>query len=104
MYPNNFILKVKKMPYSNRTIIAKLQLKKMPLDEKCNILRHREEMLTSVSNYINNELNPIKCNIYDARDNYVQPLSAEEILKSLRVSQQDYYEALSKSDDNDFQN
>ena len=61
-------------------------------------------MLKPVLDYINVELNPAKCNIYEPiRNDHVPPLTIEEILHNLGLSKETYYEALRISDDNDFQ-
>ena len=90
--------------FTNKTIVAKPLPKNMPLEEKNGILAHRQKVLNTVSDYINNDLNPAKLNIFDpSRDDYTVPLSIVEILRNLGLSEQTYYEALSISDDNDFQ-
>ena len=72
--------------------------------EKQTILTERKLLLTPVSEYINNELNPVKTNFLDtSRDDYKEPLSIIDILTLLGISVTDYYNALSISDDNNYQ-
>ena len=72
--------------------------------EKQIILKERKLLLTPVSEYINNELNPVKTIFLDtSRDDYKVLLSIVEILTFLGISVGDYYNVLSISDDNDYQ-
>ena len=65
---------------------------------------NRKVLLKKVRQYINTELNPLKKNFYNkSRDNYEKIKSADEILEFLEVSKFDYEQALSVSDDQDFQ-
>ena len=85
--------------FTGRTNVAKPLPNNMPIQQKNNILRQKHEV-----DYINVELNPSKCNIYEPiRDDYVPPLTIEEILHNFGLSKETYYEALRISDDNDFQ-
>ena len=69
-----------------------------------DILNKRNEILKVVSEYINEELNPGKHNIYDpTRENYIELKSIKEILSLLDISENRYYKALEISEDNDFQ-
>ena len=63
----------------------------MPIQQKIKILRQKHEALKPVLDYINVELNPAKCNIYEPmRDVSVAPLTIEEILHNLGLSKETY--------------
>ena len=67
-------------------------------------MQYRNTILKKVKNYIDNEFNPWKKNfLYKAKDDYVELKSIEQILSFLEISSKDYEEALSISDDSDFQ-
>ena len=64
-------------------------------------MQQRNNVLKKVKNYIDNELNPSKKNFLDStKEGYEELNSIDEILASLK---HDYEEALSITDDNDFQ-
>ena len=89
---------------TNRTIIAQTLSDFLLVDEKNEIMGNRKVLLKKVRQYINTELNPLKKNFYNkSRDNYEKIKSADEILEFLEVSKFDYEQALSISDDQDFQ-
>ena len=55
------------------------------------ILNKRNEILNVVLEYINEELNPGKNNIYDpTKENYIEPKSIKEILSLLDISEDRY--------------
>ena len=57
-----------------------------------------------MENYIDNKLNPSKKNLLDStKDGCEEINKIDEILASLEISKHDYKEALSISEDNDFQ-
>ena len=57
-----------------------------------------------MENYIDNKLNPSKKNLLDStKDDCEEINKIDEILASLEISKHDYKEALSISEDNDFQ-
>ena len=88
--------------FTDRTIIAKPLVQSLSDLEKQTILTERKLLLTPVSEYINNK--PRKTNSLDtSRDDYNEPLSIIDILTLLGISVTDYYNALSISDDNDYQ-
>ena len=61
-------------------------------------------MLRKVKNYIDDNLNPAKVNVVDpTKDNFTQPLSIQEILNELEISEDDYCKALSISKDEDLE-
>ena len=67
-------------------------------------MQQRNNILKKVKNYIDNELNPSKKNFLDStKEDYEELKSIDEILASLEISKHDYEEALSISDDTDFQ-
>ena len=60
--------------------------------------------MKTVSDYINESLNPSKHNFYDGqREDYIEPKSIEEILNMLDINVDAYYRSLEISDDNEFQ-
>ena len=70
--------------FTNRTIIAKPLAQSLSDLEKQTILTERKLLLSPVSEYINNELNPVKTNSLDtSRDDYNEPLSIIDILTLL---------------------
>ena len=72
--------------------------------KKKEILSERSRVLKVVSEYINDQLNPSKHNIYDhAREDYEQVKSIEEILDLLHISVDEYYYYFAISEDDDFQ-
>ena len=76
----------------------------MPQEEKDIIFQKRETLLSKVKAFINENLNPRKCNLFDPdKDNYNPPSSITDILTGLDISESDYYEALAISSDDDFQ-
>ena len=90
--------------FTDHTVIGKPLPNDLPLEEKNSILKRRQEILQPVSNYINNELNPAKVNVYDPnKGDYIKPLSIDEILDNLGLSKKNYYDALAISEDNDYQ-
>ena len=67
-------------------------------------MQQRNNTLKKVKNYTDNELNPSKKNFLDStKEDYEELKSIDEILASLEISKHDYEEALSISDDTDFQ-
>ena len=64
----------------------------------------RNNILKKMNNYIDNELNPLKKDFHDStKEDYEELKSIDEILAYLEISKHDYEEALSISDDIDFQ-
>ena len=60
--------------------------------------------MKTVSDYINEYLNPSKRNFYDVqREDCIEPKSIEEILSMPDINVDAYYRSLKISDDNDFQ-
>ena len=74
-----------------------------------NLNGEKEEVLTwrntkQVKSYIDNNLNPLKVNVIDpTKDNFTQPLSVQEILDELEISNVEDYRTLSISNDEDFE-
>ena len=62
-----------------------------------NLNGEKEEVLTwrntkQVKSYIDNNLNPLKLNVIDpTKDNFTQPLSVQEILDELEISNVEDY-------------
>ena len=72
--------------------------------QKRKILTKRYNILKTISDYINQYLNPSKHSFYDVqRVDYIEPKSIEEILNMLDINVDVYYRSLEISDDNDFQ-
>ena len=72
--------------------------------QKKEILLKKKDTLNIVSGYINEYLNPSKCNFYDPlKEDFVKPKSISEILTDLGVSVDTYYSALEISKDTEFQ-
>ena len=90
--------------FTSKTIVAKPLPESMPFEERSDILKNRRHILDSVLGYINTNLNPGIINVFDpSRDDYIKPPCIDEILQSLGSTEEDYIEALSISEDNDFQ-
>ena len=90
--------------FTKKTIIAQPLADSVPPDVKLQKMQQRNNILKEVKNYIDNELNPSKKNFLDStKEDYEELKSIDEILASLEISKHDYEEALSISDDNDFQ-
>ena len=90
--------------YTNRTIVAQPLSDSLSVDEKNVIMGNRKLLLKKVKQYIHSKLNPSKKNFYNtSRDDYEKTKSIDEILEFLEISKFDYEQALSISDDHDFQ-
>ena len=67
-------------------------------------MQYRNTILRKVTNYIDNELNPLKENFLDnTKDDYIELKSIEGVLSLLEISSKEYEEALLISDDSDSQ-
>ena len=76
----------------------------MPGDSKKRLLQKRQKILCAAKNYIDENRNPNKQIILDPRkENFSTVPSILEILSELLITPQDYYDALSISNDSDFQ-
>ena len=76
----------------------------MSKNVKAKILEQRKLLLSIVKDYIDKNLDPRKRNILNPQnDNFEEVPSIKEIIQELNVSENDYYKALSTSDDSDFQ-
>ena len=90
--------------FTTRSIIAQPLEDSVLEDTKRAKMQYRNAILKKVKNYIENDLNPSKKKLLDkTKDDYVELKSIEEILSLLEISSKDYEEALSISDDSDFQ-
>ena len=77
--------------FTERTIISKPISENMIEEDRKAFLRNREPLLSKVKDFINKSLNP------SDRMNYRGNLSIDEILDSLQISKNEYYEVLSFS-------
>ena len=69
-----------------------------------NILNERDRILGNVKEYIDNNLNPKKRNILNPlKENYEKVPNIPNILKELNLTEDQCYDALSISNDSDFQ-
>ena len=90
--------------FIDRTIVVKPLNSNLSDAEKKEILTERYNILKTVSDNINEYLNPSKHNFYDVqREDYIKPKSVEEILNTPDINVDAYYRSLEISDDNDFQ-
>ena len=78
-----------------QTIIAQPLPNEISDEENNMILEKRNTILGTVKKYIDENLNPKKCNITDpSRENYVNVSSISEMLEELKILALNYYEAL----------
>ena len=90
--------------FTDKTIVAKPLNSNLSDAKKKEILTERSNILKTVSDYINEYLNPSKHYFYDVqREDYIEAKSTEEILNMLDINVDAYYKSLEISDDNDFQ-
>ena len=90
--------------FTDRTIVAKPRNSNLSDPKKKEILTERYNILKTISDCINEYLNPSKHNFYDVqREDYIEPNSIEEILNMLDINVDAYYRSFEISDDNDFQ-
>ena len=90
--------------FTERTIVAKPLSDSLTELEKAEIMLARSTILNKVKSYTDSELTPVKRNFYDkSRDDFEHVGSINCIINHLGISEKDYYNALSISDDNDFQ-
>ena len=90
--------------FTNKTITAQTLAGSVPRDVKLQRLQQRNNILKNMENCIDNELNLSKKNFLDStKEDYEELKLIDEILASLETSKHNYEEALSISDDNDFQ-
>ncbi|XP_028413533.1 uncharacterized protein LOC114536369 [Dendronephthya gigantea] len=82
--------------FTNRTIVAEPLSDELDEQAKTNLLERRMQILSPVKQKIDEVLNPSKTT-YDAS------LSDSDILKSLDITEEQYYWALSISPDSDFE-
>ena len=69
-----------------------------------NILNERDRILGNVKEYIDNNLNPKKRNILNPlKENYEKVQNIPNILQELNLTEDQCYDALSISNDSDFQ-
>ena len=88
--------------FTDRTIISTPLSNDLIENEKDIILQKRMKVLDKVKSYIDEFLFPKKRNIIDpTKDNYEEPETISEILNKLELTEEEYYNALSISRDND---
>ena len=76
--------------FTEKTIIGKPLPGNLPEEERKNILAWRERILKKVKVFIDEELNPAKCNFYDkTRDAYFEPKTIGHSLTDLNVEKVD---------------
>ena len=86
--------------FTEKTIIAKPVDSEISKDKKQEILTWRKTVLRKVKNYIDDNLKPAKVHVVDpTKDSFTQPLSIQDILNEVEISEDDYYKALSISKD-----
>ena len=90
--------------FTDRTIVAEPLLENLSEQERSLILEQCQHVLDKVKNYIDTYLDPRKNNFFDpAASNYCELQDISTILQSLGLNEEEYYNALSISTDNDFQ-
>ena len=82
--------------FTNRTIVAEPLPDDLGDEVKQPILKKQKEILTSVKEKINTVLNPSKSEDYDPN------LTETDIISSLGITEEEYYNALSISPDSDY--
>ena len=67
-------------------------------------MQQRDKLFCKIKKYIDENLNPKKCNFFDSsKDDYEQDPAILDILRELDISENEYYEALLISSDDYFQ-
>ena len=90
--------------FTDHTIVAEPLPSEMPLEEKTAIMNKRKVLLQNVKHYTDTELNPASKNVIDnSKDDYEQIKFIDEILDDLDIIKSEYENALTISDDDDFQ-
>ena len=90
--------------FTERTIISLPLPNHLPDTVKNNILNERERILSTVKNYIDTHLDPRKRNIlHSHEENFEDIPSIKNILTKLKLTEEEFYGALSISSDSDFQ-
>ena len=87
-----------------KTIIAAPLGEDIPDSERIQILNQRKFVLDKVQNYIDDNLNPKRCNFLDpSKPNYKMVESISDILSSIDITIAEYEKILSISSDDDYQ-
>ena len=90
--------------FTNRTIIAVPLPEDLPLETKTVIVEQCDLLLSKVKEYIDTNLDPRKRNILNPqKDDFEEVPNINKILQELKISEDDYYKALSISKDSGFQ-
>ena len=80
--------------FTERTIVSRPLPDTMSYETKKQVLCQRDDILCSVKNCIDENLNPKKQNILDTRkENFVMVSTIFEILQQLNITPEDYYNA-----------
>ena len=91
--------------FTDHTIISIPLNSNLPDDVRSNILNGRDRTLGNVKEYIDNNINPKQRNILNSlKKNYEKVPNIPDILKELNLTEDQYYDALSISNDSGFQN
>ena len=90
--------------FTDQTIISEPLPKDMNENDKNAKLQHRENILSKVKSYIDEHLNPTKVNFLNpSKEGFCVLPDIPTILRTLELTEKEYYDALSISSDNDFQ-
>ena len=74
------------------------------MEQKNKTIEQSKLLLSKVKEYIDSNLDPRKRNILNPQhNNFEEVPTINEILQELQISEDDYYKALSISNDSDFQ-
>ena len=78
--------------FTEKPIIAQPLYSKFTNKEKQEILTWRNTLLMQVKSYNDTNIYPAKVNVIDpTKENFSQPLSVNEILYELEISEDNYY-------------
>ena len=90
--------------FTERTIVAEPLSKEIPETERTKILLQRRKILDKVKKYIEENLFPAKNNFLDpSKENYAPIKDIAGVLYELNITEQEYYQVLAISIDDDFQ-
>ena len=90
--------------FTDHTIISILLAGNLPEDVRNSNLNERDRILGNVKEYVNNNLNPKKRNILNPlKENYEKVPNIPDILKGINLTEDQYCDALSISNDSYFQ-
>ena len=90
--------------FTDHTIISISLDSNLSEDVRNNILNEEDKILGNVKEYVDNNLKPKKHNILNhLKENYENVPNIPDIVKELNITEDQYYDALSISNDSDFQ-